>query len=66
MYTYQKYKWECSSKKTVATLDWNVRKDKTKKRHLIVYVDGWIVQKSVLHEQKFAKTTRNTNFSISK
>ena len=28
MYTYQKYKWECSSIKAVATWHWNVRKDK--------------------------------------
>ena len=42
------------------------KQDKEKKRHLLVYVDGWTVQKSMLHEQKFAKTTRNTNFPISK
>ena len=28
MYAYQKYKWECSSIKAVATWDQNVRKDK--------------------------------------
>ena len=47
MYAYQKYKGECSSIKAVATGDWNVRKDR---RHLLVYVDGWPVQKSLLHE----------------
>ena len=52
MHTYQKYKWECSSIKAVATWDWNVRKDK---RHLVVYVDGWTVKKSLLHEQKLQK-----------
>ena len=52
MHTYQKYKWECSSIKAVATWDWNLRKDK---RHLVVYVDGWTVKKSLLHEQKLQK-----------
>ena len=28
MYTYQKYKWECSSIRAVATWDWNIREDK--------------------------------------
>ena len=49
---YQKYKWECSSIKAVATWDWNVRKDK---RHLVVYLDAWTVKKSLLHEQKLQK-----------
>ena len=28
MYTYQKYKWEYSSIRAVATWDWTVRQDK--------------------------------------
>ena len=35
----------------MATWDWNVRKD----RYLLVYVDGWTVLKSLLHEQKSQK-----------
>ena len=62
MYAYQKYKWECSSIKAVATWDQNVRKD----RHLLVYVDGWTVQKKPATWTKGAKTTRNSNFPISK
>ena len=49
MYTYQKNKWEWSSIREVATWDWHVRKDK---RSSLVYVDGWTVQKSLLHGQK--------------
>ena len=45
-------KWEWASIKAVATWDWNVRNDK---RHLLVYVDGWTIQKSLLHEQKLQK-----------
>ena len=30
-------------------------KCKKKQRHLLVYVDGWTVQKSPLHEQKLQK-----------
>ena len=52
IYTYQKYKWECSHIKAVATWDWNVRKDK---RHSLVYVDGWTVQKSLLYEWRLQK-----------
>ena len=30
-------------------------KEMPKNKHLIVYVDGWTVQKSLLHEQKLQK-----------
>ena len=46
MCTCQKYKWECAIIKAVATWE-NVGKDK---RNLLVYVDGWTVQKSLLYE----------------
>ena len=52
MYTYQKYKWELARIKAVTTWEWNVTNNT---KHLLVYVDDWIVQKSLLHEQKLQK-----------
>ena len=41
-------------KMTVETLRLKC-KEMQKKKHLLVYVDGWTVQKSLLHEQKLQK-----------
>ena len=41
-------------------------KCKKRQRHLLVYVDGWTVQKKPATWTKGAKTTRNSNFPISK
>ena len=63
MYTYQKYKWECSSINAVETWDWNVRKD----RHLLVYICRWQDHsKKPAIWKKVAQTTRNSNFPIFK
>ena len=37
-----------------------------RQRHLLVYVDGWTIQKKPATKTKVAETTRNSNFPISK
>ena len=37
-----------------------------RQRHLLVYVDGWTIQKKSATKTKVAETTRNSNFPISK
>lgn len=39
------------------------RKDK---RHLLVYVDDWTVQKSLLHEQELQKPLEISNFQFAR
>ena len=34
------------------------------KKHLLVYVDGWTVRKSLLHEQKLQKPLEISNFQF--